>query len=300
MIPVSDAAFRSIVEQVVPGARLLEVTPLEGGVAAQVYRLGLAGADGATRHILVRIHGEYDRGVNPDIARQEFTLLQRLYEAGLIVPRPFKVIDDLFEVPALVVEYIDGATDFEPAHGDRVARAVADFMVRLHGLPVASFEGLGTATEQAGELIEHEATAPNEDFLESEIRRVLRGSSQPLPGNPAVLTHSDLWPGNLIWREGALVGVIDWEDAVIGDPLVDLANSRLEFWVFYGPGAMRELTETYCGQVDIAIAGLVWWDLIAALRVAMGIPQWGLSAEAVLKMRKGQNAFVHEALSALP
>ncbi len=32
----------------------------------------------------------------------------------------------------------------------------------------------------------------------------------------------------MLWKDGQLVAVIDWEDAPLGDPLADVANSRLE------------------------------------------------------------------------
>jgi aminoglycoside phosphotransferase (APT) family kinase protein len=32
----------------------------------------------------------------------------------------------------------------------------------------------------------------------------------------------------VLWRDGRIVAVIDWEDAQVGDPLADLANTRLE------------------------------------------------------------------------
>ncbi|MFC6847283.1 phosphotransferase [Streptomyces caelestis] len=37
------------------------------------------------------------------------------------------------------------------------------------------------------------------------------------------LVHGDLGPGHLLAQDGALTGVIDFGDAHIGDPAVDLA-----------------------------------------------------------------------------
>jgi aminoglycoside phosphotransferase (APT) family kinase protein len=41
-----------------------------------------------------------------------------------------------------------------------------------------------------------------------------------------VLTHNDLWPNHLVWDpfRDRPVGVIDWEDAQIGDPATDLVT----------------------------------------------------------------------------
>jgi aminoglycoside 2''-phosphotransferase len=40
------------------------------------------------------------------------------------------------------------------------------------------------------------------------------------------LVHGDLWPSHILWNHttGSPVGVIDWEDARLGDPAFDLAS----------------------------------------------------------------------------
>ena len=58
--------------------------------------------------------------------------------------------------------------------------------------------------------------------------------------NRSVLLHGDFWPGNILWRDGQIVGVIDWEDAAFGDPLADIANTRLELLWAFGVEAMRQ------------------------------------------------------------
>ena len=64
----------------------------------------------------------------------------------------------------------------------------------------------------------------------------------PLPRrNLPALLHGDYWPGNVLWEDGRLAAIIDWEDASVGDPLVDVSNARLEIlWVF-GP-SVEEFT----------------------------------------------------------
>jgi aminoglycoside phosphotransferase (APT) family kinase protein len=45
--------------------------------------------------------------------------------------------------------------------------------------------------------------------------------------------HGDYWPGNLLWNDGKLAAVLDWEDAERGDPLADIALARLDIcWAF--------------------------------------------------------------------
>jgi aminoglycoside phosphotransferase (APT) family kinase protein len=85
---------------------------------------------------------------------------------------------------------------------------------------------------------------------------------------PAVLLHGDYWPGNWLWRDGRLAAVIDWEDAGAGDPLRDLATSRLEVAWIFGPEASRAYTAQYRALMAVDEHLLAYWDLYSALRLA--------------------------------
>jgi len=79
--------------------------------------------------------------------------------------------------------------------------------------------------------------------------------------------HGDCWPGNLLWRDGRLAGVIDWEEAAFGDPMADLANIRLEIARQFGTAAMGMLTAEYRTRRHAAgTATLPAWNLCAAVR----------------------------------
>jgi aminoglycoside phosphotransferase (APT) family kinase protein len=87
--------------------------------------------------------------------------------------------------------------------------------------------------------------------------------------NPPVLLHGHLWPGNVLWQDGRLVAVLDWEDAAIGDPLADVANARLELLWARGAEAKDEFTRWYRSLVPgVDVTDLPHWDRWAGLRLA--------------------------------
>ena len=69
---------------------------------------------------------------------------------------------------------------------------------------------------------------------------------------PATWLHGDLHPGNMIYRDGQLVGVIDFGDLCAGDPATDLAGSLMAlpfdaldtFFGAYGLDGEATLTRT--------------------------------------------------------
>ena len=85
--------------------------------------------------------------------------------------------------------------------------------------------------------------------------------------NAPVLLHGDYWPGNILWRDEQLAAVIDWEDARLGDPLIDLAISRLDLLWIFGSEAMNSFTQDYLTGMAIDTRDLPYWDLCAALRL---------------------------------
>ena len=124
--------------------------------------------------------------------------------------------------------------------------------------------------------------------------------------NEAALLHGDYWPGNLLWNEGQLVAVIDWEVAQLGDPLADLCISRLDMLWLLGTEAMQEFTEAYRSQTTIDFTNLPYWDLCTALRPMGQIAEWASVYPALGRtditeqsMRADHRLFVEQALAKL-
>ncbi len=64
-----------------------------------------------------------------------------------------------------------------------------------------------------------------------------RFPGEPVPGSTIV--HGDWAPYNLVWRDGALAGVIDWDLARPGDPLDDLAFAAWHWAPLHHPGMLE-------------------------------------------------------------
>jgi aminoglycoside phosphotransferase (APT) family kinase protein len=120
---------------------------------------------------------------------------------------------------------------------------------------------------------------------EGRIRAMLR-AAWPFPQhNATTLLHGDFWPGNLLWHNGRVAAILDWEDAAIGDPLADLANTRLEILWAHGQDAMQHFTSHYQARMALDVRALPLWDLCAALRPAGKIDAWAADQAAAQMMR---------------
>ncbi len=103
----------------------------------------------------------------------------------------------------------------------------------------------------------------------------------------------------MLWREGTLVAVIDWEDAALGDPVADLAGCRVELTWRYGEPAAQTFTERYLARARIDTADLPRWELYVASAGAAFMDRWGLAPEVERDMRQESARIIDRASRAL-
>jgi aminoglycoside phosphotransferase (APT) family kinase protein len=295
-----DARFEQLVQRIDPQSRLLRTWKLEGGVSAQMTVLEVARPDGQTIRIIARQHGDADLEQNPHVAADEFRLLKILQLEGLAapVPRYLDLSGEIFAAPCLVVEYVEGTQEAAPCDLDDLVCQMATHLAKVHQLDGSTVD-LAFLPKQGKGFGERPANLDN-SLNEGLVRDALESMPSLSTGNGPALLHGDFWPGNVLWQDGQLVAVIDWEDAKLGDPLADLANSRLEILWAYGIDAMHRFTCCYkSAMAHIDFTNLAYWDLCAALRPASKIAAWGLDTAVEQTMRERHWLFVSQALEKL-
>ncbi|MBV9790202.1 MAG: phosphotransferase [Chloroflexi bacterium] len=298
-----NARLAQLIQQIKPQSRLRRAWPLKGGVSAQVTALEIEQPDGQITKLIVRQHGSVDRAHNPNIAADEFKLLQILQAAGVAAPRPYFVdpAGAILDSPCIVIEYIEGAPEFAPANVADLIMQMAPQLAQIHALDgiIPELGFLGPIEGRYTQLLANRPATLDAAFDETRIRDTLAAVWPISQHNRVALLHGDFWPGNLLWQAGRLVAVIDWEDAALGDPLADLANTRLEIMWAFGGDAMQEFTRRYQSLAAIDLAQLPYWDLCAALRPIPKIAEWTDDATAQQSMRAGLKSFIDQAFARL-
>jgi aminoglycoside phosphotransferase (APT) family kinase protein len=114
------------------------------------------------------------------------------------------------------------------------AQRLGRFLRELHAVDPAT----------VADLIPTEEADPREwlDDLDGppELVRMLHVTC-PRRSPHRVVAHADLGAEHVLEREGTLTGIIDWSDAAITDPALDLARLYRDF----GPGFLQELVKVY-------------------------------------------------------
>lgn len=289
-----------LVAELAPGGQLDRVERLTGGVSAAVFRLDLVTAGGERRSVVLREYPERSfKELRSQIAALEHDVLAALHGAGVAVPEPLALdATGGSGDPYLVMEWIDGTTtvadDGLPGALDQMAR----FLARLHALDVGSLAiaGLPPTDDPIG-------AAPRylPDDAVGDAVRVALGRLGAWRPRGTVLVHGDYWPGNILWQDGRLAAVIDWEDAACGDALADLATARVELECANGTDAMERFTRRYRSACSAEIGerpdlrGLPVWEVYVSSAALATMHEWGLSPEAEADRRRRTRRFFERA-----
>ncbi|ATB35880.1 hypothetical protein CYFUS_001294 [Cystobacter fuscus] len=165
------------------------------------------------------------RVVARDLLEQEAALISRAARGGIPVPRLVALELGREPLDYLVLEYV------EHAGGEPSPRALGELVRRLHSLPelpsrpLVAQQGrplaelLAERIHRRARVVERLAgvrlALPGPEWLAD----VLHGSERPR----AVL-HMDVRPANVLAREGQVLALLDWSNALVGDPALELAR----------------------------------------------------------------------------
>lgn len=269
------------------------VERLPGGVSAEVHLLTLRDASGAAKRVVLR--------EKATTLPQELLAMRHARGQGLPVPPVTPIPEGVTPsgLPALIMPWVVGTTVIDQAHPGPQLQAMADALVALHYLPTSGLELLPRLLDPLPELPGFLAVDPAFAPLAKDLAARPRS---PFTGSPALL-HGDFWPGNLLWAEGRLQAMLDWEDTHLGDPHVDVALTRLELRYLLGSEGTACFTTRYRAKASLDEERLALWDCYVAAAALTFMGSWGLPEAEVAHMRREATVFIHEAaarLSALP
>jgi len=179
---------------------------------------------------------------------REFTILSRLAPVYPLAPRPVLLADEavlgarfylMERVPGVILRSrLPAGLELEPTLARRLSAAAADTLAGLHALDIdaSGLAELGHPEGYVRRQVEgwtRRYDAARTDDIPA-MAAVAAGLAADLPASgPPTLIHNDFKYDNLVLDPDDLTrvrGVLDWEMATIGDPLMDLGTA-LCYWV---------------------------------------------------------------------
>ena len=99
-----------------------------------------------------------------------------------------------------------------------------------------------------------------------------------MAARPRALCHHDLHPGNTLWSDGRLSGLVDLGFAGQGWPELDVAYCALDLTITGSPDLATALTSRYEAETRREVHG--GWRVAASLRALPSVASWTVAYEA--------------------
>ncbi len=193
--------------------------------------------DGTLRKLYVR--GTRDDSfsyVDVYSTEREAKILEILHEQGVPVPELLAFHDD---PQAAVLAHVEGEDNFnlvtEPAERDGIMEHFLEILAQLHAVDVSLFEKAGVKIPRTPEEVALNDLDVWQSTYESAVREpipLLTFACQWLRRNvprksvDPVLCQGDTGPGYLLFKDGRVTALVDFELAHVSDPMTDIACVR--------------------------------------------------------------------------
>lgn len=270
-----------------------------GGASNLTYLLTVGG-----REMILRRPPPGTKAKSAHDMGREFRIMQRL-KAHFPCPTPLAYTEDesLIGSPFYVMEKLTGVIVrrdppkglvYSEAEARQLCHNLLDMQIRLHLLDykAAGLEDLGKpegyVSRQIKGWCERFEKAWTEDVPRCESIIAWLKANEPADCPRSALIHNDYRFDNVVLSPKdnlSIIGVLDWEMATLGDPLMDLGSS-LAYWVEPGdeprmqalrmqpsqlPGMLtrRQIVDYYAEKTGIAVTNPDYYYVFGLFRLGV-------------------------------
>ena len=308
MNPPSDARYAAVVAMIDPRATLVRTREFAGGLSSQMAVVEFVVADGTQHRVVVRGPTRtrirtLDRGRIPSAA---CSARARTAYARASVAR--RITDALGSSVLRARVRRRGTEDARSRDGRGRDRERArggtggDPPDRRPPIRVPRPPRVATTSSLRNWRLRRPSPTRRCEKPTRARRSVRTGRPPHHRGSPCCTETSG--PATCSGTAPRIAAAIDWENAAVGDPLADVATTRLDLLWAFGPRAMTTFTTHYAALSAVDLSNLPQWDLAATLRPAGAISIWAADWHAygrpdltATKMRAIHQQFLDDALA---
>jgi aminoglycoside phosphotransferase (APT) family kinase protein len=237
---------------------------LTGGLTSIVHRLTVE-RNGRREEYVLRWWepgGKWEQWIARAVTLEKAVLTKL---EGTDIPAP-RVIDATTDTavggPAVLMTRLPGKLHLMPRDRERWLRQMAQMLARIHALALDA-QPFESWLDRGQLSIPPDASRPG---VWREAIALVAGERAPAR---TCFLHRDYQHFNMLWSRERLTGVVDWIEACLGPPEVDVGHCRLNLAVLFSAEVadrFRAIYEAESGQtVD------TWWDVQALLSYG---PSW--------------------------
>ncbi len=225
---------------------------------------------------------------------QEYAVFKQAFGAGVTIPEPLwlSVDPQWIGKPFFIMRRVAGtAAGHKIVRNDamgggrkvlanRLGQELAHIHSIKHGRAGLDFLSRPAPTPALHRINEYRAALDASDMPQPTLEWGLFWLEKNAPEaiNELVLCHNDFRTGNYMVTEQSLTGVLDWEFAAWGDPLVDIGWFCAKCWRFGAvqneAGGVSARVDFYDGYEAVSEAridreAVLYWEVMATMRWAI-------------------------------
>ena len=193
----------------------------------------------------------------------ETAVLTKLDRSDIPAPRLIgSTTDAAVGGPAVLMTRLPGEVHLTPRDRERWLRQMAQMLTRIHALAID-----GKPFES---WLDHSQLSPPLDASRADVWReaIALVAEERAPTRTSFL-HRDYQHFNMLWSRERLTGVVDWIEACVGPPEVDVGHCRLNLTVLFSADMADRFLAMYEAESGHRVDS--WWDIHALLSFG---PSW--------------------------
>jgi aminoglycoside phosphotransferase (APT) family kinase protein len=237
---------------------------LTGGLTSIVHRLTVERNGRRAEYVLrwwVR-DSEWEQWIARAVPL-ETAVLTKLERSDIPAPRVVGSITDASRGgPAVLMTRLPGNVHLMPRDRECWLRQMAQMLARIHALALDAkpFES----------WLDRSQLSPPPDASRADVWReaIALVAEDRVPTRTCFL-HRDYQHFNMLWSRERLSGVVDWSEACIGPPEVDVGHCRLNLTVLFSASVADRFRAIYEAESGRRVDA--WWDVHALLSYG---PSW--------------------------
>jgi aminoglycoside phosphotransferase (APT) family kinase protein len=242
-----------------------EVRRLTGGLEAQTFYFRLA-----NDLFVVKIYAD-----DQNQAVVEFENLEAVSVATVATPEPV-LIDGKgvwLHAPAIVMTALPGRPDMHPRNRQVWIRDAAEALASIHRIPTSRIVHVRTPRWQRWRP-PTEGMGSDSSLADLLLTRLHQHAERL----PTVVSHDDYNPGNLLFENGNLSGVVDWADISVEPRQAAVALFRHFLAIDPGGDAPEMFLDSYQQAAKTTLDELPLWDVLYGMRgVRQALNHWVLA-----------------------
>ena len=273
----SDDALAWLGREIGVAGRGLDVVQMQGSTSSSLFLIENPRGAAPQRYVLRVLDNREWLAEEPDLASHEAAALDEAQRAGLPAPRLVAhTSDDVgFGAPVVLMTFVEGRIELRPPDFQDWLHGLAGQLAEIHRHPADGFPWRYRSWVNRAALAPPPwSTAPHvwERAIELWLN-VGQVGNLSYAEVRTVFIHRDYHPTNVLWRGGAVSGVVDWINVCRGPAGVDVAHCRTNLAQMHGPEAADRFLDAYLNVAD----GFVYdpyWDVDSVLDMCLPQPSF--------------------------